>query len=377
MDIPLVNLKKQYQGIKKPVNTSVRKILEEGNFILGKQVEEFEKAFGNYIGVKYCIGVSSGSAAIRLCLRALGVGPGDEVITVANTFISTVLPILELGGKPILVDIDPLTYQIDPKKIETSITKKTKVILVVHLYGIPAPMPQILKIARKHKLYVLEDACQAHGSSINGKRCGSFGDLAAFSFYPGKNLGAAGDGGAITTNSELKNKLKAMRNVGQFQKYKHDIFGYNSRLDTIHAAILAIKLKYLDKWNAKRRKVAALYNKLLKDLTIVLPPDMGKAYVVNYHLYVIRIENARAKERDNLLEYLHNNGIYAGIHYPIPLYLQKGIQNMLNYKKGDFPITEQFAKEIISLPIYPELTIQEVKYISDIMHQFFKERSNV
>lgn len=367
MNVPLVDLKKQYQSIKKPAKTAILEILAEGNFILGKQVGEFEKAYASYLGVKYCIGVSSGSAALRLGLRALGVGPGDEVITQANTFISTVLPILELGATPRLVDIDSATYQIDPRAIEKAITKKTKVILPVHLYGIPTPMDKILKIAKKHKLIILEDACQAHGSSFKGKKCGTFGDLSVFSFYPGKNLGAAGDGGAVVTNNlSLDKKLRAMRNIGQFEKYKHDIFGYNSRLDTIHAAVLSIKLKHLEGWNQGRRKIASLYNKLLSDLPVVLPAQLDDRYLTNYHLFVIR-----TKKRDDLLKYLHENGIYAGIHYPIPVHLQKAVKSMLGYKKGDFPIAEKIAKEILSLPIFPELTKREVKDICLIIRKFF------
>lgn len=367
MNVPFVDLKKQYQSIKKPINEAVLKILSEGNFILGKEVEEFEKAYARYLGVKYCIGVGSGSAGLRLGLRALGVGPGDEVITQANTFISTVLPILELGATPRLVDIIPTTYQIDPQEIEKTITKKTKVILPVHLYGIPAPMDRILKIAKKHKLIVLEDACQAHGSSFKGKKCGAFGEISVFSFYPGKNLGAAGDGGAVvTSNLSLDKKLRAMRHIGQFEKYKHDIFGYNSRLDTIHAAVLSIKLKHLEDWNKGRRKIASLYNALLSNLPIVLPPQLDDRYVVNYHLFVIRTE-----KRDDLLQYLQENGIYAGIHYPIPVHLQKAVISMLGYKKGDFPITERYSEEILSLPIFPELTKKEVGYICSLIRKFF------
>ena len=364
--IPFVDVKRQYQFLKQEIDLAVSRIFEQGNYILGKEVEEFEKAFAKYLKIKYCIGVSSGSAALRLGLRVLEVGPGDEVITQANTFISTILPILELGAKPVLVDIDPITYQIDPIRVEKAITKKTKVILPVHLYGIPTPMDKILKIAKKNNLKVFEDACQAHGSSFNGKKCGTLGSLAAFSFYPGKNLGAAGDGGALVTNNALLDKkIRAMRNIGQFEKYKHDIFGYNSRLDTIHAAVLLVKLKYLDDWNKKRRKIASLFNKNLSGLPVTLPPQLDSRYIVNYHLYVIR-----TKKRDALLRYLQENKIYAGIHYPIPIHLQKAVSN-LNYKKGAFPITEIYSKEILSLPIFPEMTELEANYISDLIHKFY------
>lgn len=370
MNVPLVNLQKQYQEIKKEVEPKVLQVLSKGNFILGQEEVEFEKSFADYIGTKYCIGVSSGSFAILLALRVLNVGPGDEVITQANTFISTALPILELGATPILVDIDPKTYQIDTATLEKAITKKTKVIMPVHLYGIPADMDTIMAIAKKYNIAVVEDACQAHGSSINGKKCGSFGIVNAFSFYPGKNLGAAGDGGAITTNDpKLAETLMAMRNIGQTEKYKHDIFGYNSRLDTIHAAVLSVKLKYLEQWNQKRREKAALFNKLLSDLPLTLPPQPDYKFVVNYHLYVIRTKN-----RDKLLEYLHQNGVGAGIHYPIPIHLQKAVKGLMNYKKGDFPMTESYAKEILSLPIYAELGEDDIIGVSELIHNFFEQK---
>lgn len=367
MSIPLVDLKKQYQNIHPEIDQAVGQVLSQGDFILGKEVEDFEKSFAKYIGVKYCVGVASGSDAILLSLRALGVKAGDEVIAPANTFISTILPIIELGAKPILVDVQPDTYQVDPQKIEQAITSKTRVILPVHLYGIPAPMDKIVAIAKRYHLHIIEDACQAHGSSLRKKMCGSFGEMAAFSFYPGKNLGAAGDGGCIVTNDKnLFQLLTAMRNIGQTAKYKHDVFGYNSRLDTIQAVILSIKLKHLDEWNSKRRNIAKKYNQLLEDLPITLPPNLGKDYILNYHLYVIRTKN-----RDQLYRYLQGREIYPGIHYPIPIHLQKAVQNLLGYKKGDFPVTETLANEILSLPMYAELEDREIENISRSIHTFF------
>lgn len=364
MKIPLVDLRRQYPKIKQDIDKAVTRVLKDGNFILGNQVEEFEAEFAKYCQRKYCIGVASGSDALLLSLRALGIKGGDEVITPANTFISTVFPIMYLGAKPVFVDIKD-NYQIDPKKIEEAISAKTKVILPVHLFGIPAPMDEILKIAKKYKLFVLEDAAQAHGASVNSKKCGSFGDLAAFSFYPGKNLGAGGDAGAIVTNNKkLSDMIRKMRNIGQSKKYIHQIVGYNSRLDTIQAAILLVKLKELDSWNKKRNQVANLYNKLLANLPIKLPPKLEVKYFANYHLYVIR-----TKKRDQLMDYLKGQGIYCGIHYPLPVHLQESTKQ-LNYRRGDFPITEQFAKEILSLPIFPELSEKEVKYISSKIRKF-------
>lgn len=365
-DIPLVDLKRQYQGLKKEIDDAVGKVLTQGNYILGNEVDTFEKSFADYIGTKYCIGVASGTDALLLSLKSLNVGPGDEVITVANTYIATILPIIYLGAKPVLVDIDPQTYQMDTEKLEKAITRKTKAILPVHLYGIPASMDKINLIAKKHNLFVVEDACQAHGASIKGKKCGSFGDIAAFSFYPGKNLGAAGDGGAVVTNDKnLAETINKLRNVGQSEKYKHDLLGYNSRLDTIHATILSVKLQKLDQWNEQRRKVANLYYQLLTGLPIILPPTLNEVLKENFHLYVIRTE-----KRDELLQYLRNNGIFCGIHYPIPVYLQKSMMR-LQYKSGSFPVTEKYAKEILSLPMFPELSEKEVQNICLLIHNFF------
>lgn len=369
MNIPLVDLKRQYKSIRGEINTAVLSVLKEANFILGNQVGLFEKEFAKFCDSNYCAGVASGSDAIFLSLKALDIKENDEVITVANTFISTVFPILMLGATPILVDINPETYQIDVDLLEKAISKKTKAILAVHLYGIPAPMEEIMKLAKKYNLKVIEDACQAHGSSINGKRCGSFGDLAAFSFYPGKNLGAAGDGGAIVTNNKnLYEKILVMRNIGQAQKYKHDIFGLNSRLDTIQAAILLVKLRHLNSWNEKRRKLALSYDKYLSNLPVVLPPKATKEHLGNFHLYVIR-----SSKRDELIKFLNIKGVSVGIHYPIPLHLQKSLLS-LGYKKGDFPITEEYASQILSLPIFPELTIKEIRMICKLIEEFFSNK---
>lgn len=368
MTIPLVDLKKQFEEIKFPLIKGVSKILKQGNFILGIEVAEFEKNFAKYLGVEYCVGVASGADALLLSLIALGVKTGDEVITVPNTFIATIFPIISLGAKPILVEIDPKTYQIDSGLIEKAITPKTKVILPVHLFGIPSPMKQILAIAKKRKIKVLEDAAQAHGSSINKKKCGSFGDLAAFSFYPGKNLGAAGDGGAVVTNNKkYADLIRQMRNIGQSKKYVHETYGLNSRLDTIQAIILSTKLKKLNKWNKRRTELAATYNRSLGDLPLILPPKLDSKYKENYHLYVIR-----TKKRDALLKFLESSRIFCGIHYPIPIHLQNATK-FLGYKKGDFPITEEYASQLLSLPLYPHMTNDEINFVCSKIRMFFKE----
>lgn len=369
MKIPLVDLSRQYKSLKEETDKIVQDAFSRGDFILGDNVKQFEEEFVRYLGVKYCIGCASGTDALLLSLRALGVGPGDEVITTTFTFIATILPTIYLGAKPVLVDINHDTYQIDIKKLEKAITKKTKALIPVHLFGIPAPMNEIMKVARKHNLNVIEDACQAHGSEINGRKCGSFGDLAAFSFYPTKSLGAPGDGGAVvTSNKKLARDIRIMRNVGQIQKYKHDLLGYNSRLDNLHAGVLLIKLKKLKEWNEKRRSLARLYDKLLCELPVILPPKPANGFLPNYYVYVIR-----TKKRDELLGYLKKSGISCAVYYPVPLHLQKAIK-YLGYKRGDFPIAERYAQEVLSLPIYPELKKVEVKYICGKIRQFFKKK---
>lgn len=366
--IPLVDLGAQYDEIKDDLVPAINKVLEDGNFILGKQVEDFERQFAKYIGVKFCVGLASGRDAILLSLRALGVGPGDEVITVANTFIATVFPIMELGAKAVLVDIDPDTLLMDIEKLEKATNKKTKAIIAVHLYGRPCQMDVINKLARKYKLKVIEDAAQAHGSEYKKQKCGSMSDVGVFSFYPGKNLGASGDGGAVTTNNKrIYDEIRIMRDVGQSKKHYHTMFGYNSRLDTIHAVSLSTKLKRLNSWNTKRRKLAKLYNKLLVDLPVITSELTDPDYKENIYMYVIR-----TKKRDALMEYLSKNKVYCGIHYPIPVHLQKSMQD-LGYKKGDFPITEEVAKEILSLPMYPQLQENEVEYVCQLIKKFFNK----
>lgn len=365
--VPFVDLKAQYKKIKKEVDPTVKRVLLSTHFILGEDVENFEKQFANFVGAKFAIGVASGLQALELGMRALRIGPGDEVITPVNSFIASSSAISFTGATPVLVDCEENSFNMDPDKIEEKITKRTKAIMPVHLYGRPADMDKILKIAKKYKLLIIEDACQAHGASLNNKKMGSIGDVAAFSFYPAKNLGAYGDGGAITTNNEkVADKIKQMRNYGQTQKYHHNYLAWNSRLDTIQAAILLVKLKHLNNWNKSRLKSARLYNQLLKGLPIITP-DIPQNSTHVFHLYVIK-----TSKRDDLAKYLNSKGISTGLHYPIPIHLQKAYIN-LGYKKGDFPVAEKLASEILSLPMYPELKESDIEYIAKEVKDYFKK----
>jgi len=364
MKINFVDLKKQYNSIKEEINQEISKVFEDTSFILGKKVAEFEKAFADFCGRKYCIGVGSGTSALLLALLALDLKQGDEVITVPNTFIATAEAISFAGAKPVFVDIKAETYNIDVNKIEEAITEKTKAIIPVHLYGQPADMDPIKEIAEKHNLDIIEDCCQAHGAEYKGKRV-PVSSIGCFSFYPGKNLGAYGDGGAVVTDDkELAEKIMIMRNCGQKEKYIHPIKGINSRLDSVQAAVLNVKLKYLEDWTNMRRKNAKIYNKVLPD-SVKKPYEAEYAKHV-YHLYVIR-----TKKREELQEHLKNNGIFLGIHYPIPIHLQ-GAYFDLGIKEGSFPISEKYAKEILSLPMFPELEEEEIRYVAEKIKEFLE-----
>lgn len=356
----LIDLKKEYLSISEELNRNIQRVLNSGFYILGEEVKKFEEKFASYIGTDYAVGVNSGSDAIFLALRSIGVGKGDEVITVSHTFTSTVDAIVRNGAKPVFVDIESDTFCIDPSKIEEKITNKTKAILPVHLYGHPANMDPILEIKEKYNLFLIEDACQAHGAEYKGKKAGSIGDMGCFSFYPTKNLGAYGDGGAIVTdNEEIKEKLIQMRNYGQSEKYHHDFVGVNSRLDELQAVILQTKLKRLDKWIEIRRKNALIYNELLQDSDIVVPVEKPFAKHV-YHLYVIRSGN-----RDYLQKKLLENHIQAQIHYPIPVHKQKAYSNLSN----DFSLetTDQMCSEILSLPLHPWMDYEEILKVTDCL----------
>jgi len=364
--IPFVDLKTQYKAIEVEVKEEVNKVLKQANFILGEPVAKFEEAFAQFCSTKYAIGVASGTDALHLALKVLDIGAGDEVITAANTFIATTLAISYTGAKPVLVDIDLDTYNIDLDRIEEKITPKTKAIIPVHLYGRVVKMDKLLSLANKHKLKVVEDAAQAHGATYKGRKAGSFGVIGCFSFYPGKNLGAYGDGGAVVTSDEkLYQKLKMIRNYGSPKKYYHDTIGYNSRLDTIQAAILGVKLKYLEDWNNKRIANAKLYNQKLKGLGDLVLPEIDEQGRSVFHLYVVR-----TKRRDELLKYLKASDIQCGIHYPVPIY-SLGAYSSLGLKAEDFPVTEKFSKEILSLPMYPELTEAQIDQVASTIKEFY------
>lgn len=364
MKITFGNLKKQYFSVKKEINQAVSRTLKSGWFILGKEVESFEKEFADYSGVKYGVGVANGLEALQISLMALGVGRGDEVITTPLTAMATSLAIIHAGARPVFVDIDPINYNLDAKKIEKAITKKTKAILPVHLYGQMADMASIMKIAERNHLLVLEDCAQAHGAEYKGEKAGSFGDCGAFSFYPSKNLGAFGDGGCVVTNDKkIADKIRALRDYGQQGRYNHIYLGFNSRLDELQAAILKVKLKHLDNWNDRRRQLAKIYNQLLSEAEVVQPVEL-KGYFHIYHLYVVR-----SKERDRLVKYLFKNGIQAGIHYPKVIYRQKAYE-YFSKKICNCPIAEKYCQEIVSLPLYPELTDAQVKRICKLIKFF-------
>lgn len=367
-NIRLIDLESQYKKIEKEVNNRIKKVVAGSHFILGEEVEKFEEEFAGYCGTKYCVGLDNGGSALELGIRALGIKNGDEVITPVNSFIASSSSISFTGAAPVWVDCDEKTYNIDASKIESKITKKTKAIMPVHLYGQMADMDKIVKIAKKHKLFIIEDACQAHGAAYKGKKAGSFGDFAAFSFYPGKNLGAYGDGGAIVTNNKkIYNIIKTMRNYGQSKKYYHDYLAWNRRLDALQAGILRVKLKYLDEWNRKRRENAKIYKSWLGNIDKIVLPFTQDYNEHSYHLFVIR-----TKKRDQLRAYLSSKGIETGIHYPIPIHKQKAYENYV-LKDYALPVAEKYAKEVLSLPMCSELKISDIKRVCLEIKNFFNE----
>lgn len=356
----------QYQRIKTDIDSAIKRVVRSGWYILGREVESFEHEFANYCGSKYAVGCACGTEAIALSLMCFGIKSGDEVILPSNTAVPTASAVSMLGATPVFVDADDY-FLIDAKKIERAVTKRTKAIIPVHLYGQMVDMDGIITLAKKRNLKVIEDACQAHGAEYKRHKAGAMGDAGCFSFYPTKNLGCFGDGGAITTsNKEIYKRLVMLRNDGQNKKYYHLIKGINSRLDALQAAILKVRLKYLDKWNEQRRKTAGLYNKLLEDICVV-PAEKNQCRHI-FHLYVIRTKN-----RENLQKYLKKNGIDTLIHYPVPMHLQKAYKD-LGYKTGCFPKTERFAKEILSLPMHSCLSGDSVKYICQKIREFAKKR---
>ncbi len=361
MKIPLVDLKSQYLSIKDEIDGAIKEVIENSSFILGKELEKFENDFASFCNVKFAIGTSSGTTALHLALFTLGLGKNDEVITVPNTFIATSEAISHCSANVKFVDVNERSYTIDVQKIENAINKRTKAIIPVHLYGQSADMDPILEISKRYNLKVIEDAAQAHNGEYKNRRVGSLGDIACFSFFPSKNLGAYGDAGMIVTNDgEIAEKVRLLRNHGRKEKDLHIVEGYNYRMDTLQAVILSVKLKYLDDWTDKRRNNAQLYNELLSNSDVIIPEEMSYARHV-YHIYAIR-----TKRRKELIEKLKKNDISTGIHYPIPLHLQPAYK-YLGYKRGDFPITEKISEEILSLPIYPELTDEQITFISELI----------
>lgn len=358
MQVPFVDLRAQHASVKDEVESAISGVMEQAAFILGPEVAEFEKEYAEYCEAEYAVGTDSGISALELTLRTLGIGEGDEVITVANTFIATASSISFTGARPVLVDIDPETYNIDPAAIEAAITPRTKAIMPVHLYGQPADLDPILEIANRHGLAVIEDACQAHGARYKGKRVGALAAAGCFSFFPAKNLGAYGDGGIVVTNDgELAEKLRMFRNYGQREKYNHIFLAFNRRLDSIQAAILRVKLRRLDQWNENRRRVASIYDRILADSSVICPKVADYSEHV-YHQYIIRAEN-----RDTLREQLDKRGVATGLHYPVPIHLQPAYES-LGYNEGDFPVSEKIAGEMVSLPVFPEMTEERANYVA-------------
>lgn len=376
MKVPFLDLKAQYQSIKDEVNPAILNVIENTAFVLGKPVFEFEKAFAETHEAKFCHGVSSGTDGNHTVLWALGIGVGDEVIIPANTFIATAWGITLCGATPVFVDCDNENYNLDPKKVEAAITEKTKAIVAVHLYGQAADMDALKEIADKHNIYLVEDAAQSHIAEYKGKKIGGLGIASSFSFYPGKNLGAYGEGGAVMTNDpELSRKFRMIRDHGAVEKYNHEMYGHNYRMEGIQGAVLGVKLKYLNDWTNGRRRVAAKYKELLSDIDqIILPKEMDYAKHV-YHLFVIQVKSNnpdnRSEQRNNLQKYLDENGVSNGLHYPIPLHQQKCFAH-LGYKKGDFPVSEELAERGLSLPMYSELTDEQIEYVSEQIHNYFK-----
>lgn len=372
MKIQFSDLNAQHQELEAQISSVLKRCIKRGDFILGEDVNLFEEEFAQFCQSSYAVGVSSGTAALFLALKALDIGTNDEVIVPAFTYIATALAVSYTGARPVFVDIEEKTYNIDTTKIEKAITKNTKAIIPVHLYGQPADMPEILEIARRYNLKVIEDAAQAHGASISlpdgaWHTTGSMSDIGCFSFYPSKNLGALGDGGMLVSNNEsIYKKLNMLRNYGRISKYSHSIIGYNARLDTLQAAILRLKLKRLDKWNAMRQAAARIYNQQLGSIEGVITPYASDRIKHVYHVYAVRV-----KKRDQLYDKLNALGIGVIVHYPIPLHLQQAYKD-LGYKAGHFPVSERVAQEIISLPMYPHLKRAQISFVCDSIKDFIK-----
>jgi len=365
-NIPFVDLKAQYASIKAEILPAIEAVLDSNAYVLGKAVSDFEQTFAQRHRTGHCIGVSSGTDGNHMALWALGVGPGDEVILPANTFIATAWGATLCGATPVLVDCDPVSYNIDPSAVAARITPKTKAIVAVHLYGQPADMDPLLEIGRKHGIPVVEDCAQAHLAEYKGVPVGGIGTVASWSFYPGKNLGAYGEGGAVTTNDpEIARKLRMVRDHGSEKKYQHEILGHNYRMEGIQGAVLGVKMKYIEQWTEARRRNATSYGELLQGLPEFVTPAESETAKHVYHLYVVRTSH-----RDKLQRHLQDRGISTGLHYPVPLHLQPALRH-LGHRKGDFPVTESIADQLLSLPMYPELTRNQIEYITESVREFF------
>jgi dTDP-4-amino-4,6-dideoxygalactose transaminase len=368
MKIPFVDLKALHEPIRADLSAAIDRVMRNCSFIQGAEVKAFEDAFAQYVGARHCVAVNSGTAALHLALLALGIGPGDEVITVPHTFIATSEAISAVGAHPVFVDVDPVSYTMDPKKVEAAITSRTKALLPVHLYGNVADMDALLAIAKRHNLTLVEDACQAHGARYKDRMAGSMGAAGCFSFYPGKNLGACGEGGAMVTNDDaVAHKVRMLREHGSIKKYEHSFPGYNFRMEGLQGAVLAVKLPHLDGWNDRRRAIAKRYDERLANSGIVLPAEESYARHV-YHLYVIQ-----AEDREALRDYLAQRGIETGLHYPIPLHQSEAYAS-LGYRTGDFPVTEKLAQRIVSLPMYPDMSLEAADYVADAIIAWAKAR---
>jgi dTDP-4-amino-4,6-dideoxygalactose transaminase len=364
--LPLVDLKAQHASIAPELQAAIERVTTNADFILGADVEAFEREYAKYCEAEHCVGLDSGMSALELGMRAMGIGPGDEVITPAGSFIASSSAISFTGATPVWVDVDPRTYNIDPALIEAAISPRTKAIMVVHLYGQPADMDAVMEVARRHELPVIEDACQSHGARYKGRRTGSMGAFGAFSFYPSKNLGAYGDAGALTTNdSALAERVRMMRNYGQRAKYEHVYLAWNRRLDTLQAAVLRVKLAHLDRWNESRRRIASLYDELLDGSGVSLPFASPESEHV-YHLYVIQVADRHRLQSD-----LAARGIGTGIHYPIPIHLQEAYRER-GTGPGSFPVTEAVASRVLSLPMYPELTENDVRRVAGAVAELLR-----
>jgi dTDP-4-amino-4,6-dideoxygalactose transaminase len=369
MRIPFVDLQAQFAEIRGDVLKNLTSAMETAGFILGREVAEFEDAFAEYCGCRYAVGVNSGLDALRLSLKAMGIGPGDEVIIPANTFIACALAVSYLGGRPVLVEPEEGYYTIDVGRIEAAITPRTKAIMPVHFYGQPADMEPLLELARRHRLLVIEDGSQAHGARCRGRRVGGLGDIAAFSLYPGKNLGAYGDGGIVTTNNAAwAEQLRLLRNYGSPRKYYHEVCGENTRLDTLQAAVLLAKLPRLDRWNARRRAAAARYTRNLQGVGDLVLPQVRPDCEHVFHLFVVR-----SRRRDALAAFLQQRGVTIIIHYPVPIHQQRAFRETGGWRTGDFPLTERLCAEILSLPMYPEIAPEQIDYVTDTIRAFYKE----